>query len=351
MPKGWGGVARKGAASLGRESSAHDQRERWPEPKSGRPAPVDEWVRDEEEETGYESLDRRPPPLRTRPRDDRRSLPDDVAAEIRKAAAAATARHREVLVGRMEDAVAAYDRNRFQEAVRLGKQVDAEAPGVAAVRELVGLAAYRSARWREASKQLEAYRLQSGDIEHDPVLMDCYRAMGRRRKVADLYADLRQQSPGVEILAEARIVAAGTLADDGDLQGAIALLAGGGAGKALRNPADRHLRQWFALADLYERAGDVPKARELYLRVYAVDRDAYGVAERLEALGRERRARPRRRATPPPPATAAGGETAGGETAGGETEGTTAPVGHRGDAAAATGGDPGRAIPDPAAPQ
>ena len=81
------------------------------------------------------------------------------------------------------------------------------------------------------------------------------------------------------------MVAAGMLGDDGDLDGAISLLASGGAGRALRNPSPRHLRQWYALADLYERAGDLPRARELFMRVTRVDPDAYDASERLAALG------------------------------------------------------------------
>ncbi|MGH8987732.1 MAG: tetratricopeptide repeat protein, partial [Acidimicrobiales bacterium] len=72
---------------------------------------------------------------------------------------------------------------------------------------------------------------------------------------------------------------------------------GAGAARALRNPSDRHLRQWYALADLYERAGDLPRARELFQRVARADAGAYDVAERLDALGPRggrRRAGPRR---------------------------------------------------------
>ena len=58
---------------------------------------------------------------------------------------------------------------------------------------------------------------------------------------------------------------AGMLADRGDLEEAIALLATGG--KSLRHPDACHLRQWYALGDLYERAGDLPRARELFERV------------------------------------------------------------------------------------
>ncbi|MGH9150025.1 MAG: tetratricopeptide repeat protein, partial [Acidimicrobiales bacterium] len=50
-------------------------------------------------------------------------------------------------------------------------------------------------------------------------------------------------------------------------------------------PADHHLRAWYALADLYERAGDVPKARELFRRVATCDSSFFDAAERVAALG------------------------------------------------------------------
>jgi tetratricopeptide (TPR) repeat protein len=160
---------------------------------------------------------------------------------------------------------------------------------VAAITKVAGLASYRLGRWRDGIKYLEIYAQTSGDIEQTPALMDCYRAMGRTLRVSELWTELRHASATTEVMAEARIVGAGALADTGDLGGAISLLAGSGSAKALRNPAERHLRQWYALGDLYERAGDVPRARDLFTRVAQVDRDAYDVRTRLESLGRQRR--------------------------------------------------------------
>jgi hypothetical protein len=40
----------------------------------------------------------------------------------------------------------------------------------------------------------------------------------------------------------------------------------------------------YALADLYERAGDVPRARELFARIGASDADFVDVEARLRAL-------------------------------------------------------------------
>ena len=216
------------------------------------------------------------------------TLPPELATAIRNAADAATAQHKERLVERAEAAMGAYERGRYQDALRAIKPVADEAPGVAGVRELAGLAAYRAGRWREAVRHLQAAGELSDVSEHIPVLMDCQRALHKPKKVAELWTELRHSSPEPDVLAEGRIVAAASLADTGDLNGAIALLATAGAAKALRNPSDRHIRQWYLLGDLYERAGDLPRAREYFERVQRADTDAYDVTQRLNALGPDR---------------------------------------------------------------
>jgi tetratricopeptide (TPR) repeat protein len=233
--------------------------------------------------------------------DGRAALPPDVATEIRNATDIATQAHRERLVARAEAAFNGYERGRFQDALRAIKQVVDEAPRVAAVQELAGLAAYRSGRWREAAKHLTIFGTLSDSTVHLPELMDCQRALHKPKKVAELWTELRQSSPEPDVLAEGRIVAAASLAESGDLNGAISMLATAGASKMLRNPADRHLRQWYVMADLYERAGDVPRAREYFERVRHADPDAYDVTDRLRSLGPQRRSgqkRPVKKASP-----------------------------------------------------
>lgn len=203
----------------------------------------------------------------------------------------ATALHRERLVEKTESSYGAYARGRYQDAYRAIKPVADEVPTVAGVRELAGLSAYRSGKWREAQRHLQAFSDMSGSYEHIPVLMDCQRALRKPKKVVALWTELRQHSPEPDVLAEGRLVAAASLAETGDLQGAIAMLTTAGATKALRNPSDRHVRQWYLLGDFYERAGDVPRAREFLERVARVDPEAYDVAERLVGLGPSRRPR------------------------------------------------------------
>ncbi len=89
-------------------------------------------------------------------------------------------------------------------------------------------------------------------------------------------------SPAAEIVTEGRIVAAGALADRGKLGEAIKLLE-----RSPGNPKrilPHHLRLWYALADLQERAGDIPAARALFRKISAQDPGFVDAAERLAAL-------------------------------------------------------------------
>ncbi len=100
--------------------------------------------------------------------------------------------------------------------------------------------------------------------------------------VAELWEELRRASPGVDLLTEGLLVLAGTRADEGDLRGAISLLEQ--RLRPVRHPTQHHVRLWYALADLYERSGDLPAARRLFGDVARADPELGSVAERLAAL-------------------------------------------------------------------
>jgi tetratricopeptide (TPR) repeat protein len=186
------------------------------------------------------------------------------------------------LAHRLGEATYAYERERYQDARRILKPLVEEVPESAAARELYGLVLYRSGQWAAAAKELEAFRQTSGSFDQHPVLADCYRALRRYHEAEQVWDDLRRASPNGDVVAEGRIVAAGSMADQGDLSGAIALLEK--SARRVARPAERHLRQWYALADLYERAGDLPRARELFGRVAHSDAEAFDVRSRLQAL-------------------------------------------------------------------
>jgi len=208
-------------------------------------------------------------------------LPRDVVAEVLRAAPGPEGGR---LAQRLTDAARSLERDRVIDAVRVSRPLARRLPDVAAVRELAGVALYRSGRWAEAARHLEAFAALSGSVDQLPALADCWRALGRYERVDALWEELRRTSPAPGVLAEGRIVAAGAKADRGDLLAAIRLLE--------RAPDPRrggvrehHVRTWYALADLYERVGDVPRARELFGRVVATEPALADAAERLDALG------------------------------------------------------------------
>jgi tetratricopeptide (TPR) repeat protein len=198
--------------------------------------------------------------------------------------AAADPRRAERLAERLTSAAAALDRERFDDARRMVAPVVRELPSLAAGHEINGLANYRMGRWREAAAALDEARHLHLDPALLPVLADCYRGMKRWTAVDALWREIRELSPSHEVMAEARIVVAGAHADRGELKQAIALMQP--AQKAPKKVRDYHLRQWYVLADLLDRAGDTMGATRWFREVVAHDADFADARERLRALGR-----------------------------------------------------------------
>jgi predicted Zn-dependent protease len=289
-PAKWGNVARRGARQVTDPRPGRNARaERTADDESARerhnaPVPeqwIDEGASDLRRTAGGAVRRARSP--RTRPEKDRRGdTPVDVAVDPGLAKSLGPARSARV-AQRLGEAARAFERQRYTDAIRILKPLAAQAPTAPSIRELHGLTLYRLGRWKLAIKELEAFRSATGSVEQHPVLADCYRAVGRHKKVQELWEELREASPSAELVAEGRIVIAGSLADRGELQAAISVLEA--APKPGRRAKPHHLRVAYALADLYERAGEVPRARELFERVAARDPDFADVDARLRALG------------------------------------------------------------------
>lgn len=257
-PEGGGSTARREEPDRGRRSSGVE----------------DVWV-----DEGR--VDRRGPreaPRRERSGRDRARLPPDVAAELARGGAGQTERD----ARRLQDAARAYRRERYAETRRLVEPLARNAPGVAAVRELHGLALYRLGRWKAAIRELQAAERLSGSLDHHPVLADCQRALGRPAEVKRLWDELRQSGAPAAVVVEGRIVAASDLADHGQLAAAIDLLEGGPVD--VRKPREHHLRLWYVLGSLYEQVGDMARARQLLERVLDADPEFPGALDRYRSL-------------------------------------------------------------------
>lgn len=185
------------------------------------------------------------------------------------------------LARQVAEAAAHYAADRYREALRLLEPVVRAAPEWASAHELLGLTLYRLGKWKAALAELEVARA-SGDDSQIPVIADCWRALGDLERVEALFLEARRAGLDASVLVEARIVMAGALGDAGRLEAAIAVLEEGFV--AVRNPALHHLRRMYALADLYERAGDVPRARSLFEAVLRADPSLFDTAERLAEL-------------------------------------------------------------------
>lgn len=286
--KGWGGVARRGARNLHepkagtaaaawRDAAAKADRER----ERSRPArpgdDVDTWIdAGPVREEATRAVSRAEgTPARRRPRE----LPPEVADEVARAAGPQwAARAKE----RLADAARAYEAERFQDARRILERLLERTPSAVPVRELLGLTLYRMGRWRDAIRELGAVELLTGSVDHHPVIADCHRALGHFEEVQRLWDELRRAGAGVDVVIEGRIVTAGALADQDRIPDAVRLLEDGPVD--LRKPQEHHLRLWYALAAMYERAGDVSRARSRFERLVRVAPDFADAAARLDAL-------------------------------------------------------------------
>jgi tetratricopeptide (TPR) repeat protein len=238
-----------------------DREKERPEPRAARAA------------RGERAARARPAPRRRRPK----------TTEATEELARLAGRNARRAVDQLARAAEAFAAGRERDAVRLVRPLRDAYPEASGVRELMGLCHYRMGHYQAAAKELEAFVELTDSVEQHPVLMDCMRALARYRRIDELWDELATMSPSSALVTEGRIVLAGSRADRGRLRDAIALLERRSAD--VKRVQVHHLRLWYVLADLYERAGEVARARELFARVRRYDAGFADVAERLAALG------------------------------------------------------------------
>ncbi len=209
---------------------------------------------------------------------------DSVVEEFEKALGK---RHGKYLQ-RYEAALAAFEAQRYKEARIALTPLARECSDVGAVHDLLGLCLYREENFARAIEALEvAQRINGSQVFNHAVLADCHRALKNYERVDQLWTELKDASPHPELVAEGRIVYAGSLVDRGRLEEARDVMekVSPASSKPSKGLSEYHLRQWYVLADIFDRLGDVVNARRIFEAILAVDTHFADVPERLATLG------------------------------------------------------------------
>lgn len=186
----------------------------------------------------------------------------------------------------LEEATEAFEDGRFEDAVGAALRAKGEAPRSPTVRELLGLAYYRLGRFREAARELAAYKRLSDRRDQDHVYADCERALERPEKALQILEGLTRSDVDPERWVESLIVAAGALEDLGRPERAVEWLERGPTEP--REVEPYHLRLWYALADALEAAGRRRDARPWWDAIYNEEPDFFDVADRRLGIGARR---------------------------------------------------------------
>jgi tetratricopeptide (TPR) repeat protein len=186
-------------------------------------------------------------------------------------------------MSRLGRAIELLERDDPKAAAAEAEKAKALAPRSAAVREVLGLASYGLGRWQDALTELKAYKRISGRPDQNHLIADSLRGLGRPQEAVPLAEEaIRAKGVPNEAKAEAVIVAASALADQGRFAEALAFLS---RAKTRADVAEDYtLRLWYVKGDILERAGRRSEAADEFRRVVRHDPAAFDAAERLAAL-------------------------------------------------------------------
>jgi hypothetical protein len=168
----------------------------------------------------------------------------------------------------------------YQRAVRKAETAKELAPRDTTVREVLGLAAYRSGNWQKALSELRAFRRMAGETTHLPIEMDVLRALGRGSDVESAWQTLIDRGGKPAVMKEGAVVYASHLIDEGDLDRAWAVVR---PGRRDARPFPEDLRMWYVAARVAALRGDADTAGDLRNAILGHDPAFPGIDE-LEAL-------------------------------------------------------------------
>jgi tetratricopeptide (TPR) repeat protein len=181
-----------------------------------------------------------------------------------------------------ERAISALGRERFAEAERAASRLKSLAPRSSVSRELLGISLYRRERYREALRELQAYRRMTGRSDQNHLIADSHRALGAPERAVPLAQEALRSRVSPEVKAEAVVVTASALADLRRYEEALTILRRFRTDPRSARPYD--LRVWYVTGDVLERAGQREAAAEEFRKVVQHDADAFDAADRLAAL-------------------------------------------------------------------
>ncbi len=208
-----------------------------------------------------------------------RPLPRLVVDEIRATSRPGRA---DAAIKAFEDAVSLLEEERVSAAVAAAEAAKDHAPRSGAVRELLGMALYQSERFREALRELQAYRRITGRFDQNHLIADCHRALGAPEKAIEPAREALHAPIDDEARAEAAIVGASALADLARFDEAVGLIRAFRTDERTARPFN--LRLWYTAGDILERAGRRREAGLEFARVVDHDPAAFDAAERLARL-------------------------------------------------------------------
>jgi tetratricopeptide (TPR) repeat protein len=212
-------------------------------------------------------------PDRSRPR-----LPSPVYRDLKAASGAQL----DAVATAYAEAGTALESGDVAHAVTLLTEAKRRASRSAVVREALGIALYLDGRFKEAGRELAAYRRMSGRQDQNHLLADCARANGQPGKTEELVDEMIGADVAPDRVAEGLLVVAGARADRGDVDAAVAALHR--VDLEPRTVEPHHLRLWYLAADLERRRGDDDAALGYLQAIATVDPAFLDVADQLSEL-------------------------------------------------------------------
>ena len=230
---------------------------------------------------GSRSRDRRgepPAPDRKQADRDRPRLPSDVYRDLK----AATGGDVERVAADYAAAGVALEQGDTTRAIELLRACRQRASRSAAVREALGIALYLDGQYREAGRELSAYRRMSGRLDQNHLVADCARANGQFDKAESLVDEMMGADVPADRVAEGLLVIAGARADRGDVRAALAALHR--MDLAPRDVQPYHLRLWYLAGGLHEQLGEPDQAESMFSAIATIDPEFLDAADRVAAL-------------------------------------------------------------------